>query len=228
VVIVQNIDDRDLLLKNALARDDNVELIPGSGVRLADFQDCSVEKKLPIVLLPARMLFDKGIREFVEAVRLIKPRVSGWRFLLAGAGDYQNPTAIPDEQLKAWQSEGLVEWLGHVEHIAPYFAEASIVCLPSYREGMPKVLLEAAAAGCGVITTDTVGCREAIIPGETGDMVPVGDSQSLADALLLLINDRDRRERYGKAGKNLARSRYSIDAVVAKTNQIYDRLLVRT
>ena len=225
-IIVQNLDDRSSLLSSGRARKESVELIPGSGVRLDDFLDAQIELKSSFVLLPARMLFDKGVLEFVEAVQLIKHLVPGWRFVLAGAADYRNPTAIPQESLVEWQTEGIVEWLGHVEQIAPYFRDASIVCLPSYREGMPKVLLEAAAAGCAIVTTDAVGCREAIVPGQTGELVPVRNSQSLADTLLALIRDRGRRERYGKAGRELAIAKYSIDAVVVKTNQIYEKLLL--
>lgn len=224
-VIVQNLDDKRAIVETGYAKADEAVLIPGSGVELGNFVGAVIENKLSIVLLPARMLVDKGVLEFVEAARFLKGQVGSWRFVLAGTDDYQNPTSIPRKQIEAWQSEGIVEWLGHVEDIAPLYAKASIVCLPSYREGMPKVLLEAAAAGCAVVTTDTTGCREAILPGETGDLVPVRNSKALANALLSLINDRERRERYGHAGRSLAIERFGIESVVEQTLQIYEELL---
>ena len=224
-VIVQNLDDKRAVIDSGLAKSHEVHLIPGSGVNLRIFVSAVIEEKHQIVLFPARMLVDKGVIEFVEAVRLLKGRIHGWRFILAGAADYQNPSSIPRQQIEDWQADGLVEWLGHVEDMTPLFRLASIVCLPSYREGMPKSLLEAAAAGCAVITTDTTGCREAILPGETGDLVPVQDNKSLAEALLSLINDRQRRERYGYAGRRLAISRFDINAVSNRTLEIYEELI---
>lgn len=225
-VIVQNKDDKALLIASGMVRPDQITLIPGSGVDLKAFVSVSIEKKLPMVLLPARMLLDKGVVEFVEAARALKASAPEWRFVLAGAADYYNPSSVSCEQIEAWQREGIIEWLGHVDDITPWFLQASIVCLPSYREGMPKALLEAAAAGCAVVTTDATGCREAIIPGKTGDLVPVHDSGALAAALLALMHDRARRERYGYAGQKLAIDRYGIDAVVEQTLEIYQSLLI--
>ncbi len=224
-VIVQNIDDKRAVVEAGFAKSDEVHLIPGSGVDLRNFAGAIVENKLPIILLPARMLVDKGVNEFIEAARLLQGRVGAWQFMLAGAADYQNPSSVPRKNIEAWQAEGLVDWLGHVEDMAPLYAQASIVCLPSYREGMPKALLEAAASGCAVITSNTTGCRDAILPGETGDLVPVRNSQALADALFSLINDRERRERYGHAGRRLAIRLFDIDAVVNRTFEIYEELL---
>ncbi|MCI3204938.1 MULTISPECIES: glycosyltransferase family 4 protein [Pandoraea] len=224
-VIVQNLDDKAALLSQGLVKEAQITLIPGSGVELSAFIDAPIERKTPIVMLPARMLKDKGVIEFVNAARAIKAAAPDWRFVLAGAADYGNPTSVSREQIAEWEAEGLVEFLGHVENIAPWFREASIVCLPSYREGMPKALLEAAAAGCAVVTTDAIGCREAIVNGETGDLVPIRDTEALTAALLSLINDRARRERYGEAGRRLSISKFGIEAVTNTTLAIYARLL---
>jgi glycosyltransferase involved in cell wall biosynthesis len=223
-VIMQNQDDKASLIDSGMVRSDQISLIPGSGVALESFVSAPIETKSPIVLLPARLLIDKGVIEFVDAARVLRVSAPKWRFILAGAADYYNPSSVSREQIEVWQDEGIVEWLGHVEDIAPWFHQASIVCLPSYREGMPKALLEAAAAGCAVVTTDTTGCREAIIPGETGDLVPVRDSATLTSTLLALMCDRPRRERYGYGGRKLAVERFGIDAVVDETLEIY-RLL---
>lgn len=228
-VIVQNAANRQFMLDTGLAQAADIHQIPGSGVDLSVYDGVEIEKKKQVVLLPSRMLLDKGIVEFVTAARHLKAKAPGWRFVLAGAADYDNPASVSQAQLEAWDDEGSVEWLGYVGDMVPLYREASIVCLPSaYGEGMPKVLLEAAAAGCATITTDTPGCNEAIIAGETGDLVPVNDWRPLADTLLALIDDRARRERYGYRGRELATQRYSIESVIEQTQQIYARLVETT
>jgi glycosyltransferase involved in cell wall biosynthesis len=224
-VIVQNEDDYQSVIGKNLAQPQCVTLIPGSGVDLSLFQECSPADKGRMVLLPARMLKDKGVEEFVEAARDLKSVVPGWRFVLAGAAGYDNPSSIGLEKLQAWKTEGCIEWLGHVSDMTPLFREAAIVCLPSYREGMPKALLEAAAAGCAVVTTDVTGCREAVEPGITGDLVPVRDSHALAKALLFLINDERRRQAYGSKGRERAWAMFSSASVVGQTLNIYEGLL---
>jgi glycosyltransferase involved in cell wall biosynthesis len=224
-VIVQNEDDRAALLASGMVRPEQVTLIPGSGVDLALFPSRKPAEKDRIVLLPARMLEDKGVREFVAAARKLKRLAPDWHFVLAGAAGYDNPTAIPQSDLVQWQAEGVIEWLGYVEDMVPLFNAAAIVCLPSYREGMPKVLLEAAAAGCAVVTTDTTGCREAIEPGVTGDLVPVRDVDALAAVLLSLINDDLLRLSYGEMGRRRAADRFSVDSVVQQTVGIYREIL---
>lgn len=224
-VIVQNRDDRAQLMAARLVSDRAICLIPGSGVSLHDYSGMHAGQKERLVLLPARMLRDKGVVEFVEAVRNVKPALPGWRFLLAGAAGYNNPSSIGADQITQWVDEGLVEWAGHVEDVRPLYARAAIVCLPSYREGMPKALLEAAAASCAVITTDTVGCREAIEPGKSGLLVPVRDVAALATALSTLCNDLQLRERFGTRGRELAEERFGIEAVLTQTMSIYEELL---
>jgi glycosyltransferase involved in cell wall biosynthesis len=225
-VIVQNHDDKRDLVASGLTDDARLTLIPGSGVNLKLYEDgWEPENKKPMVLLPARMLKDKGVMEFVQAARQVKRLEPSWRFVLAGAAGYDNPSAISETDIKTWCQDGAVEWLGHVENMVPLFKEAALVCLPSYREGMPKSLLEAAAAGCAVITTDVTGCREAIEPGVTGDLVPVRDASALAAALLSLIKDNTRRNAYGVNGRERAIAMYSLDVVVAQTLEIYRGLI---
>lgn len=225
-LIVQNHDDKAWVVNDGLANKNNVTLVPGSGVDLRLYIDCNLDKKKKIILLPARMIKDKGVAEFVAAARIIKSVLPSWQFVLAGAAGYSNPLAITEVQLKEWEQEGIVKWLGHVDNMVPLYKEASIVCLPSYyREGMPKALLEASAAGCAIVTTDSTGCREAIIPGVTGDLVPPKDVYGLAAALLALINDPARMKIYGINAQAHARENFSIDYVVNVTNHIYERLL---
>jgi glycosyltransferase involved in cell wall biosynthesis len=224
-VIVQNEDDRAALLVSGVVKSERVTLIPGSGVDLTLFANSKLAPKERMVLLPARMLEDKGVREFVAAARKLRQLAPDWRFVLAGAAGYDNPTAITRGELEQWQTEGVVEWLGHVEDMVPWFTSAAIVCLPSYREGMPKALLEAAAASSAVVTTDTTGCREAIEPCVTGDLVPLRDADALATALWALINDEVRRLSYGEKGRQRAVDRFSVDSVVQQTVGIYRELL---
>jgi len=224
-VIVQNHDDQRAVAARGLVDATQLTLIPGSGVDLSVFADVNMAKKNTIVLLPARMLKDKGVNEFVDAARKIRSQAPGWRFVLAGAAGYDNPSAINEDDLKIWQAEGVVEWLGHVDDMESLFKDAAVVCLPSYREGMPKALLEAAAAGCAVVTTDVTGCREAIASGLTGDLVPVRDSDSLAKAILSLIKDEKRRKEYGIKGRERAVALYSLSFVVTQTIGLYKGLI---
>ncbi len=223
-VIVQNDDDRRTIIKIGLGSN-KIVLIPGSGVELEKFKNLEIELKAPIVLLPARMLWDKGVGEFIEAARQLKSLMPKWRFILAGAADYQNPTSVPIGLLEELSAKKIIEWVGHVDDMIPYYSEASIVCLPSYREGMPKCLLEGAAAGCAIVTTDTAGCREAILPDVSGFLVPVRDGDALKNALYLLMNNRDLRENFGCSGRELAIDKFGLDAVIKSTLSIYRDLL---
>ena len=224
-VIVQNQDDHKHLLAKKMISPEKLVLIRGSGVDLTKFKDCNPLEKQDLIILPARMLKDKGVEEFVVAAKFVKTKAPQWRLVLVGAAGYGNPSAITKTQLRAWEDNGDVEYLGHIEDMLPLFVKAAIVCLPSYREGMPKALLEAAAAGCAVVTTDVTGCREAILPGITGDLVPARDPEKLSQALLLLIENRLKRGAYGTAGQVFAAEHFSIDSVVAKTMKIYEELL---
>ena len=227
-VIVQNQDDQQSVLNTGWIVTSRLILIPGSGVDLSKFTDIDMNSKKPLVVLPARMLKDKGVCEFVEAARQIKAQFPEWHFVLAGAAGYDNPSVVSEEDLQLWQKEGVVEWLGHVPDMTPLYKDASIACLPSYREGMPKALMEAAAAGCAVVTTDVPGCREVIEPGHTGDLVPARDSRELAEALIALIQDPVRRLTYGRKGRDRAISLYSLDSVVKETLKLYQVYSVRT
>ena len=223
-VIVQNNDDRLIVIKMGL--DSNkIVLIPGSGVDLEKLVNLEIETKAQIALLPARMLWDKGVGEFREAARQLKNIMPKWRFILAGAADYQNPTSVPIGLLEKLNASQIIEWVGHVNNMTQFFSEASIVCLPSYREGMPKCLLEGAAAGCAIVTTDAVGCREAILPDVSGLLVPVRDSEALTNALYLLMKNKDLRESFGRAGRDLAIDKFGLDSVIKSTLFIYRDLL---
>jgi glycosyltransferase involved in cell wall biosynthesis len=227
MVIVQNNDDKVLTMNSGLARVEEIVSIPGSGVTLQAYVSLPIAPREDLVVLPARMLADKGVVEFVAAARQLRSEGLNWTFALVGTADYKNPSAIADTQLREWERTGAVQWWGHCSDMPAVYGRARIVCLPSYREGMPKVLLEAAAAGCAVVTTDAVGCREAVDVGVTGDVVPVGDARALASALRSLTRDPERMRRYGEAGRKMAIARFGIDAVIRQCLSIYDDLARR-
>lgn len=226
MVIFQNPDDRASLAKLAHLPDSKVAMIRGSGVDLAQYDHTPLPSDVPVVLLAARLLADKGVREFVQAARLLKQRGASARFCLVGTVDRANPTSLTDAELAQWASEGIVELWGHRSDMPLVLAAAQVVVLPSYYgEGLPKVLIEAAACGRAVVTTDHPGCRDAIVPGVTGILVPVRNAAALADALVGLINDPELCEAMGNAGRALAERAFDVRQVVAAHLRIYQELI---
>jgi glycosyltransferase involved in cell wall biosynthesis len=164
------------------------------------------------------------VREFVQAARILKSRGIAVTMRIAGAPDQGNPTAVAAAELAEWQDEGIVDFLGHRSDMAAVLADAHIVALPSYREGLPKVLIEAAASGRAVVTTDVPGCRDAIEPGVTGLLVPAKDAQALADAIATLVADPLRCQKMGAAGRILAEAEFDVSRVAAEHLKIYREL----
>lgn len=220
-VIFQNPDDRDVLLAMAALDPRKVEMIRGAGVDLAHYSALREPDGKVVVSLAARLLVDKGIGEFIEAARLLKQRGVKARFCLIGDTDPGNPSSLTRNDLDALHAEGLVELLGFRKDIAQLFVNSHIVVLPSYREGLPKVLVEAAACGRAVVTTDVPGCRDAIEPDITGLLVPVRDPLALADAIQRLIDDPTLRQQMGRAGRELAEREFAIEKVVRRHLDIY-------
>ncbi|MBL8706366.1 MAG: glycosyltransferase family 4 protein [Rhodospirillales bacterium] len=226
-LVMQNQDDLDLMLRKGLVSPDRTVLIPGSGVDIAKFAP-SPEPAGPLTAaLVARMLSDKGVGELVEAARLLKQRGVTLRVRLVGPRDDHNPAAIPADQLEAWVREGLVEWPGEVKDVAGLWRDTAIAVLPSYREGLPKSLLEAAASGRPMIATDVPGCREVVRHGETGLLVPPRDPVALADALQTLAGDAGLRRRYGQAARKLAEERFSDQAIAQAMVRLYQDQVAR-
>jgi len=219
-VIVQNPDDRQLLLGARITEPENITLIRGSGVDLERFRPRPPPAGPPVVMFASRLLRDKGVLEFVLAAKRLRARGVSARFVLVGDLDPSYPGAITLNQVRRWQREGM-EWWGYREDMAVVLKEASIVCLPSYREGLPKVLLEAAACGRPVVTTDVPGCREAVRHGTNGLLVPPRQAESLADALARLIVDPETRARMGRAGRVRAEAEFGVNRVAEQTLALY-------
>jgi glycosyltransferase involved in cell wall biosynthesis len=224
-VIVQNRDDYDFLLEKGCLSRDKIELIRGSGVDVDHFVMSAESDDKPLVVLPGRMLWDKGVGEFVAAARQLHRMGIKARFVLVGGIDPNNPKSVPARRLAEWAREGDVEWWGNRQDMSHIYKVAHIVCLPSYREGLPKVLLEAAAAGRAIVTTDVPGCREVVIEGENGLLVPAGQSRPLAEALRCLITNRALRHSMGLKGRAMAEADFSIQYVIERHLAIYLRAL---
>jgi glycosyltransferase involved in cell wall biosynthesis len=224
-VIFENPDDLEAAVAGGLVRRAETILIRGAGVDLDRFSPEPEPEGPPVVVLVARMLWEKGIGVFVEAARMLRDRHSDARFWLVGAPDPGNPGSIPGPQLDAWQEEGVVQWLGHRTDIAEILARSSIVCLPSYREGLPKSLLEALAAGRPIVATDVPGCRETVKDGENGILVAPRDARSLAEALETLIRDKALRSRLGLKSRQLAEAEFGTARVSEATLALYHSML---
>lgn len=224
-VVFENRDDFAMLTSNGFVRPDDAVLIRGAGIDLDAFPPTPEPAEPVVVTVTARMLWDKGIGEFVEAARRLRAGDGQHiRFQLAGAPDPSNPASIPQATLEGWQREGVVTWLGHRSDVASLLAASHVVCLPSYREGLPKSLLEAMAAGRPIVTTDVPGCREAVLDGENGFLVPPRNAEALAEKLKVLASDAGLRRRFGARGRQLAEENFSIARISAETLALYDRL----
>jgi glycosyltransferase involved in cell wall biosynthesis len=223
--IFQNREDLQGFVEHTVIPEQLTYLIRGSGIDLNEFP-CTPEPPEPVTfVLVARMLSDKGIREFVAAARRVRLLQPNWRFQLVGGVDRGNPSSLTEMELKAWHAEGVVEWLGQRSDVRVFLGRSHVVCLPSYREGLPKSLLEASAMGRPMIASNVPGCREVVRDGITGLLVEPRDSTALADAMLRLGQDPVLRRRLGKAARERAEALYSIEDVVRDTFLIYEELL---
>ena len=223
--IFQNEDDRALFVSGGLIAAERAVLIRGSGVDVSHFAPSPEPEGPPLAVLPARMLWDKGVGEFVEAARTLAAEGARARFVLVGEADDLNPAAIPEERLSRWKEEGVVEWWGLRDDMAEVYAQASVVCLPSYREGLPKALMEGAACSRALVTADVPGCREVVRHEETGLLVPVRDASALASALRRLLRDPALRRRLGEGARRLAVAEFAQEKVVERTLLVYRELL---
>jgi len=225
-LILQNKDDCSLIVRACQMDENKICLIKGAGVDTVVFRPAPEAVGIPVVVLVSRMLWDKGIGDFVEAVQLLKKRQVVARFVLVGDTDSHNPNAVPRLTLQEWSDSGVVEWWGKKEDMPEVFAQSSVVCLPSfYGEGVPKVLLEAAACGLSIVTTDAPGCRDIVRHEENGLLVPVRSIIDLANAIQLLIEDSDLRHKMGACGREIAVNEFAVEKVVDETMALYEELL---
>ncbi len=224
-VVFENTDDLSAYVQNGLVRKNDAVLIRGAGVKPEVFQPNSKKEHPPIIVLGARLLWDKGIGEFVEVARLLRQRGTEARFVIIGNIDPDNRACIDDATLEAWKVEGAVELWGFRSDIPQLLAAATIACLPSYREGLPKFLLEAMAAGLPCVTTDVPGCREAIRHGDNGFLVPAKNTHALADALERLLHNPELIRQMGGRGRQRLEQEFSAQHVNDSTLALYREIL---
>ena len=225
MTIFQNEEDAHFFEEQGLVRSGQYLTIESSGVDVERFSPTPEPAGDPIILLAARMLWDKGVGELVEAARILSRQGVQGKVVLVGDVDSGNPATIGEAQLRDWADEGVVEWWGHQDDMPEILGRCHVVVLPSYGEGVSRTLIEAAAAGRPIVASDVPGCREVVSHGKNGFLVPPKDPRALADAISRLLSDRDLRTRMGQAGRDIALERFSDKLVNAKTLQIYSSLL---
>jgi glycosyltransferase involved in cell wall biosynthesis len=224
-LIVQNPEDERFVLEQDLVRPQELRVIRGSGVDTQVFHPRTESGGIPTFVLVARMLWDKGVGEFVEAARQLRQRNVPARCILVGEADPENPAAISRAELRRWHAEGHVEWWGHRSDMPEVLAGAHVACLPSYREGLPKSLLEAAACGLPLIATDVPGCREIAVHEETALLVPPRNAPALAEAMMRLANDAELRRRLGAAARERVCEHFSTERITGQTTSLYRELI---
>ena len=223
-MIVQNSDDAEIFTRHLDVKIDHVTVIRGVGVDLQRFKP-TPEPGGPIrVAMVSRLLWTKGVGEFIEAASSVRKSRKNIVFTLVGVSDDDNPSAVPHHRVKAWVAADLVDWWGFREDITEVWSRSHIAVLPSYyREGLPTSLLEAAACGRPIITTDMPGCREVVRHGENGLLVPVHNSQALTNAIVTLADDPARRAAMGTASRSLVEKEFGASRIYKETLSVYER-----
>jgi glycosyltransferase involved in cell wall biosynthesis len=215
VVFFQNDEDRGLFIERRIVRPGQARVLPGSGVDLDRFKPAPLDEGPPVFLLVARLLRDKGVLEFVKAARILRPILPVARFQLLGPIDEGNRTAISRSELDSWTKQGVVEYLGVTEDVRPFIAAATAIVLPSYREGLPRALVEGAAMARPLIAADAPGSRDIVEDGVNGYLCRVRDARSLAEAMKLLADlPFDQRLAMGEAARRKVQERFSEELVV--------------
>ena len=225
-VIVQNSDDLQRLLSLKIVDKKNIRLIKGAGVDTQIFSPMIESSAIPLVVLPARLLWSKGVRDFVTAASNLKAKGVKARFALVGERDPHNPECIPKSQIDAWEEEGMVEIWGRCEDMSAVMNKASIVCLPSYSEGLPKALLEAASCARPIVAYDIPGCRGIVVNEDNGFLVPPRNQPFLDNAIESLINDSDLRKKMGDSGRLKIISEYSQELIAEETLKVWGEVLL--
>ena len=217
VVFFQNPDDRDLFIARRIVRPEQARVLPGSGIDLDRFAPGADRADgPPTFLMIARLLGDKGVREYVAAARLLRDRLPQARCRLLGPLDEANRSAISRAELDAWVADGAIDYLGETDDVRPMIAQATAVVLPSYREGLPRTLLEAAAMAKPLVATDVPGCREIVTEGVNGTLCAPRDAQSLAQAMMRIAAcDPAQRNEMGRQSRQIVQERYSETLVIA-------------
>lgn len=220
-VIVQNTHDFDVMKRECRLRNENLVLVRGAGVDTDQYSERPILDGVPVVMLASRMIWPKGIREFVDAAATLKQKMDV-RFVLVGKPDIENSASVPESLLHQWNKEGNVEWWGHQGDMAETLGQATLVCLPTYYgEGVPKILLEAMSLGRPIITTDMPGCRELVEDGRAGVLVERRSAASLANAIEALLASPERLTALGHQAREQVVKEYAVQQVIERTLNVY-------
>jgi glycosyltransferase involved in cell wall biosynthesis len=224
-VVIENPDDLKSLLDDGFIRQNQISLVRGAGVDLNGFPFHPEAAGPVVVTLVSRILRDKGVLEFIDAASQLRTTLPEVIFQIVGEPDLGNPSAIQQSEIDSWKSLPNVEYLGRRSNIAEILKGSHIICLPSYREGLPKSLLEALSSGRPIITTDVPGCREVCDDGVNGLLIPARDSIALSEAIEKLVSNPELRQAMGRAGRVRAESEFSNEIVCTQTLELYRRLM---
>jgi len=226
-IILQNPEDAKVLIKERIVRQDSIRIIRGAGVDTLLFSTSDLPKvEKPIICLPSRMIWAKGILDFIECSKVINKIYPAVRFVLVGAPDDQNPDSIPIEKLKKWNDFSIVEWWGHKDDMQNVYRRSSIICLPTtYGEGLPKSLLEAASCGRPIVTYDVPGCREIVIDGYNGFLVKPKSVSGLVDAISTLLKDEELCTKMGRNGRKLVEKYFTQEKIAKETIAVWEEVL---
>lgn len=225
-ITLQSNDNRRTLLMNGVDLAKDAVIVSGSGIDLSLFSPKPEIDGVPVIMMAARLIWEKGVDEFVNAARIIRRRGIKARFLLIGEPDYRHPSAVPLSKIERWQDDGYIEWLGWQTDMPKLLAQCHVFCLPSYYvEGIPRVLLEAAASSRAIVTTDSFGCKNVVRHGYNGFLVPPRDVSALVNAVQHLIKDDKLRAVMGKRGRRIAETRFSLNQVIDENYAVYRSLI---
>ncbi len=223
--IVQNQDDKEFLLSLNKKIENRITLIPGSGYDKNLFNYILEKKQKPVISYAGRILKHKGVLDYINAIKILRKKNYDNEFIIAGDIDELNPSSISHKQIKTWEKKNLIKYAGFIEDLSSFFKKINIFVMPSYREGFSKVLLEAAASGKAIISTDVPGCRDIIINSSGGLLVKPRDPLQLSKAIELLINNQDLRIKYGKNCSEFVLNNFTIDKILIKHKKLYLNLL---
>ena len=222
-VVFENSDDLRDLLRSGAVRSEDASLIRGAGVNIEQYVPTPEPDETPVVLFAARLIWEKGVGVFVNAARSLGKQGVKAHFMIAGGVDRESSSAVPEAQLREWEAEGVITWLGARKDMAQVLANCNVFCLPTYyREGLPKVLLEAMACGRACVATEAPGCREAVRHGDNGLLVPIKDAEALAAALRCLVENAPLRRRMGERGRERALTEFAQERVIADTLDVFE------
>jgi len=223
-LIIQNRDDGEILKNLNISKGEKIRLIRGAGVSVKDFFPKKVQNDKPLVILPARMLWDKGVEDFVNcAQRCFNNKINA-RFALVGNPDLHNPESIPEAQLEQWVELGFVEWWGEQDNMIKIYHMADLVCFPSYHEGLPKALLEAASCELPIVSYDVSGCREIVKDNVNGFLVPFKDEEALFVAVLELLENPKLRRKMGEISRKMVIEEFTQEKIAAETIRVWDEM----